>query len=782
MTQHRRDKSFLVLFSKKGLLALPILMHGTQSVRMRLVILGVAAIAPMLLLFIVASFLQYRVESVRTGERQLALTRSMAATVERELGVGLAGIKALALSPRLQVDDMKGFRNLAVRFMADEPAGSGLILLDRTGQHLVNTLVPLGGKLPHRAPAPNEELTKVVFETAKPMISNLFPRAPSGALIVAVDTPVLKDGHVIYDLSLVLPANRFQEILEAQRLPSGVVASIFDRNGASVARIPNGSAYIGRAAVPVLLQALLSQDEDVVHPLSREGIPLLAAFSHTQPSGWAVAMGVPEAQLRLPLLRSVALLLGIGLLGLLISTVVAILLGQRILQPIRALTRLAASPDLAPAGGLGLMEVDEVAAALRSSLRERQAAMAKLESLNDQLEARIRDETATRVQAQAQLAQSQRMEALGQLAGGIAHDFNNVLQAVTSGLSLIQRRADDGEAVRRLAEMAGNASARGASITGRLLAFARRGELTARPVEPVALLESLRDMLLHTLGAGIDVRVEASSTLPDLLADRAQLETVLVNLAVNARDAMPDGGVLTLVATAEMVDAGTIPGLAAGAYLHFILRDTGTGMRPEVLARASEPFFTTKEPGQGTGLGLAMARGFCQQSGGGFQLNSILGEGTTVRLWFPQARAERRDDDAAASPAPQDEDQGPMRLLLVDDDSIVREVMAGEMEARAFHVITAHDGRAALALLDSGHEIDLLITDYAMPAMNGLALIGEVRRRFPSLPALLLTGYAEASAEDALFAAADRLTLLLRKPIGGAELADRVRSLRRRKS
>jgi len=760
---------------------LPILMHGTQSVRMRLVILGVAAIAPMLLLFIVASFLQYRVESARTGERQLALTRSMAATVERELGVGLAGIKALALSPRLQVADLAGFRNLAVRFMADEPAGSALILLDRTGQHLVNTLVPLGGKLPQRAPVPNEELTKVVFETAKPMISNLFPRALGGALIVTVDTPVLKDGHVIYDLSLVLPASRFQEILEAQRLPFGVVASIFDRNGANVARIPNGPAFIGHTAVPVLLQALLSQDEDVVHTVSHEGIPLLSAFSHSQPSGWAVAMGIPEAQLRLPLLRSVALLLGIGLIGLLVSTVIAILLGQRILQPIRALTRLAASPNLAPEGGLGLMEVDEVAAALRSSLRERQAAMAKLESLNDQLEARIRDETATRVQAQAQLAQSQRMEALGQLAGGIAHDFNNVLQAVTGGLSLIQRRADDGEAVRRLAEMAGNAAARGASITGRLLTFARRGELTARPVEPVALLESLRDMLLHTLGAGIDVRVEAPPTLPDLLADRAQLETVLVNLAVNARDAMPDGGVLTLVAAAEIVDAGTIPGLSAGAYLRFILRDTGTGMRPEVLARASEPFFTTKEPGQGTGLGLAMARGFCQQSGGGFKLDSILGEGTTVHLWFPQARAGRRDDDNAPA-ASQDEDQGPMRLLLVDDDSMVREVMAGEMEARAFHVITAQDGRAALALLDSGHEIDLLITDYAMPAMNGLALIGQVRRRFPALPALLLTGYAEASAEDALSAAADRLTLLLRKPIGGAELAERARSLRRRKS
>ena len=756
--------------------------QAAGSVQARLIVLATAAILPMLLLFTAIAYLDYRAERVRSGERQLSVTHSMAATVERELRAATASLQALALSPRLQQDDVAGFRRLAERFIVSEPKGSALVLLDSGGQQLLNTAIPPGERLARRDPAVNAALTWRVFDTAQPAISDLFPPESGNELIVTADVPVMKDGHVVYDLSLVLPASRFSDILSDQTLPAGRILAVFDRLGQTVARLPSPQSMVGTQASATLLPALLTRDEGVLPSLTREGTPVLTAFAHTKPSGWTVAFAVPDSELRAPLQKSLRLALGLGLVGMLASAAVAFVMGQRILQPIRSLTRFAADPEHADMGRLGLRELDAVAAALRQGEQDRQAAMGELQTLNEQLEGRVRQEIASRLIVQAQLAQSQRMEALGQLAGGIAHDFNNVLQAVTGGLSLIQRRAADQDAVRRLSAMAAEAAARGASITGRLLTFARRGELEAAPVPPEALLEGLRVMLAHTLGPGIIVRVQVPYGVPNLLADKPQLETALINIAVNARDAMPDGGTLTLTADAAPSETPPPPTLAAGAYVHLTLTDTGTGMAPEILARASEPFFTTKDPGQGTGLGLAMARGFAEQSGGAFAITSSPGVGTTVHLWFPQAVEPTVVSAPQAAPAilPGEASRA-MHVLMVDDDAMVREVLAGEMEAHGFEVTTAADGPSALALIDAGQVTDLLITDYAMAGMTGLALITETRRRRPGLPALLLTGFAESRAEEALASAQDRLTVLLRKPIAGEDLARHAARLRRRR-
>jgi signal transduction histidine kinase/ActR/RegA family two-component response regulator len=431
---------------------------------------------------------------------------------------------------------------------------------------------------------------------------------------------------------------------------------------------------------------------------------------------------------------------------------------------------------------------------MRAHLAERELAAARLATLNASLETRVAERTAElraaydrlreeaheRERAEARLAQAQRMEALGQLAGGIAHDFNNVLQAVIGGLDLIQRRPGEAEAVKRLARMAADAAERGASITGRLLAFARRGALRAEPVSPLPLLEGLREMLAPTLGAGIAMRVAAGQDLPMLLADKGQLETVLVNLAVNARDAMPDGGTLRLAAAAEAVlDTKAHPaGLAPGGYLRLSVSDTGTGMGAATLARASEPFFTTKPPGQGTGLGLAMARGFAHQSGGGFLIESAPGQGTTVTLWFPVEAVSVLGASGPALPGSTAlSGSAPTRVLVVDDDAMVREVLAGQMEEQGYRVAQAGDGLEALAQLDGGAMVDLLISDFAMPGMNGLTLIQEARRRRPELPALLLTGYADPSVRLAVEDAGTGGTALLRKPVSGTALAERAAAL-----
>ncbi|WP_419899557.1 sensor histidine kinase [Roseomonas sp. USHLN139] len=269
-----------------------------------------------------------------------------------------------------------------------------------------------------------------------------------------------------------------------------------------------------------------------------------------------------------------------------------------------------------------------------TALRETQA---ELERLNQALEQRVREEVAKREAAQARAAHAERMRALGQLASGIAHDMNNLLQTVQSGAAIIARAPDQPDQVAAVAEALLQAADRGTAVTSRLLSFARQAELRAEPVDPACLLAQLAEMLRHSLGRQYVCEVEPCAGLPPLLADRRQLETALLNLAINARDAMPEGGRILLSAAAERVAPGAAhpAGLAPGAYLRLGVRDEGTGMDAETLARVTEPFFTTKPAEQGTGLGLSMAKGFAEQSGGGLALESRPGAGTLVCLWLP---------------------------------------------------------------------------------------------------------------------------------------------------
>jgi PAS domain S-box-containing protein len=381
-----------------------------------------------------------------------------------------------------------------------------------------------------------------------------------------------------------------------------------------------------------------------------------------------------------------------------------------------------------------------------------------------------RDLTEKRVLA-GKLAQAQKVQALGQLASGIAHDFNNILQAVSGAAMLIERRPEDHDRTRRLAHTAIDAAARGASITQRLLSFVRRGEVRTDVIAIAELLASVREVLAHTLGTGITVRDVVPSAVPPVMADRGQLETALVNLGTNARDAMRDGGTLTLAAAAEHVAAGDRhpAGLAPGDYVRLSVADTGTGMDAATLARTTEAFFTTKPPGEGTGLGLAMVKSFAEQSGGALSIVSTQGVGTTVVFWLRQAVA-----DAARTPP--DEAAGrvtvaaPSRVLLVDDDDLVRETLAAQLEDAGFATLVAANGTEALALIEAGEVINALVSDLSMPGLNGVVTIQRARALRPGLPCFLLTGYV---GERAALAADDAFTLV-RKPVGGRLLAARI--------
>lgn len=379
--------------------------------------------------------------------------------------------------------------------------------------------------------------------------------------------------------------------------------------------------------------------------------------------------------------------------------------------------------------------------------------------------------------ARTRAAHAERMQVLGQLAGGIAHDFNNILQAVQGGASLIVKRAADPDSVGRFGRMILDVTERGTSITRRLLAFARRGELRAEPVEVADLLAGLRDVLSHTLGSPVAVGLRLADDLPPLLADKGQLETVLVNLATNARDAMPDGGTLTFIATDEVLERGVGPtaDLQPGRYVGITVCDTGTGMDETTLARAQEPFFSTKPAGQGTGLGLSMAKGFAEQSGGALWIESAPGRGTSVHLWLPATTRTVSDGESRlAGSAGAD---AAKCILVVDDEAMVRETLAMSLRDAGYRVLIAANGQDALEIIDSECGIDVLVTDLSMPGMDGLALIRNARTHDPDLPAILLTGYAGHGAQLAVGGSLNGAFTLMRKPVTEAQLIDRIEAL-----
>lgn len=380
---------------------------------------------------------------------------------------------------------------------------------------------------------------------------------------------------------------------------------------------------------------------------------------------------------------------------------------------------------------------------------------------------------------QEQLFNTQKLEALGQLTSGVAHDFNNILQIVSGGARLIQRRMREPDQVERFAKAILEATQRGASITGRLLSIARQGVINQQVVKTGQLLEGVREIVTHTLPTSISIRLDAPKGLPSIRVDKSQLEIVLINLATNASDAMPKGGFLWLSANvAEISDAFHPVGLPRGQYVRLSVSDTGTGMDPQLISRVTEPFFTTKAPGKGTGLGLAMAKSFAEQSGGGLLIESKPGQGTRITLWLPVCEevGEFHVEAAVVPPPSLTAMSGKLRVLLVDDDGLVREGLAEQL-ASIFDVVQAPSGDRALEILEQIGAVDAVVTDLSMPGLDGIGLIKAVRAKLQDVPAILLTGYASIESEAAFGAEIARRFAVLRKPSGAQDIIDRLEAL-----
>ena len=359
----------------------------------------------------------------------------------------------------------------------------------------------------------------------------------------------------------------------------------------------------------------------------------------------------------------------------------------------------------------------------------------------------LRHESEQRHAAEQRLLQAQKMESIGQLTGGIAHDFNNLLAVILGNLDLLRKRIKDEDRARRLLEGAIQGAQRGAALTQRLLAFSRRQDLTPQAVDVPQLVAGMTDLLARALGPSIEIVTRFPAGLPPVRVDPNQLEMALLNLAVNARDATPASGTITISAHQEEMADGNGHGLPPGAYVCVSVSDTGMGMDAATLARAIEPFFTTKGVGKGTGLGLSMIHGLAVQSGGTLTLKSQVGKGTTAEIWLPRGEAVTGAIVSAEQARPE---HRTCTVLLVEDDPLVMTGTAATLEDLGHAVMEAASAEAALRILREGTSIDLVVTDHAMPGMTGLELAERIRAEWPTLPILLASGHAELPERSGL--------------------------------
>jgi PAS domain S-box-containing protein len=373
-------------------------------------------------------------------------------------------------------------------------------------------------------------------------------------------------------------------------------------------------------------------------------------------------------------------------------------------------------------------------------------------------------------EAREALLQSQKLDAIGQLTGGVAHDFNNLLTAVLGSLELLRRRLPPDPKARALLENAVQGAQRGAALTQRMLAFARKQELKLDAVDVPELVRGMAGLLQRSVGPTVQLKTRFDSRLPLAYSDPNQLETALLNLVVNARDAMPDGGSISVEAASRTVTARIEGGLGPGDYVCLAVTDTGMGMDEDTIARAVEPFYTTKGVGKGTGLGLSMVQGLAEQSGGGLKLTSRPGEGTRVEIWLRQAHGPSARKPAPVEHAPDDAPARPLTVLAVDDDSLVLMNASAMLEELGHTPLIASSAAEALELLED-QSVDVVITDYAMPKLDGLQLARDIAERHPGTPVILATGYAELPPD-----VGEDLSRLA-KPYGLTELARALRDI-----
>jgi signal transduction histidine kinase len=679
--------------------------------------------------------------------------RRMAFTIDRDIVGMRAMLQTLANSDSLVRRDYERFHAQASTI--SRPYGVVILARSLEGQQLMNTRVPFGTALPFEPLAGDA----AVIANRSVYISNLIVGAVAKIPIITMTAPVLESGKVAQFLNLSIFPDRFVALLNEVRTHNRL-SGVLDRDGFLIVRIPEQAAYLGKKGPAGFFESE-PRAEGLWQGKSISGMGVRSAYATSRASGWVVWVAVPDAEAKSALYRTFWMLAALGLALTTLALSVAYVMGGRLSRSMIALAqqaeRVGRGETIAPAR-FAVREIDEVgrsllvaAGELQARAGQRDQAERNLRELSGSLERKVEDRTrelviemSRREEMETALRQSQKMEAIGQLTGGVAHDFNNMLGVVIGGLDLVKRRVEKGEGeIAPMVDNALEAAKRAAALTQRLLAFARQQPLEPKVIDVNALVAGLSELVRRSLGETIQLESRLGAQLWRINADANQLENVLLNLAVNARDAMPEGGKLTLRTENMEFTPQTAfgEGISPGQYVMLCIGDSGTGMTPEVLAKAFDPFFTTKKQGTGTGLGLSQVYGFVKQSGGHVKIESEPERGTTVKIYLPRhtgsgeiaAQADRYSPIPLGNPG--------TTILVVEDEAGVRASTSEILRELRYTVVSAESGRAALALLETGQKVDLLFTDVVMPEMNGRKLAEAAMAARPKLKVLFTTGY-----------------------------------------
>jgi signal transduction histidine kinase/CheY-like chemotaxis protein len=703
-----------------------------------------------------------------TNEQRASLlytARSIAAGVDAKLGKYIALGEALARSPAALDDNLGAFDVEARRQF---PAGgrAWVLVADVNGQQLLNTLIQPGEPLPRRNPL-GIEAQQRAFATGDIVISDVLRGRVAQDWVVNIEVPIFRQGQPFRVLAVGIRHKEFLPLLSVRDIPRNWLAGIIDGQGRFIGRVPQGDVQAGQLASQGWRA---TKDRAGVFEFpSLEGDPLIAANAHPSIGGWTVGVAVKKVELRAAAWSTVrwAAFLGAGLSAA--SLLLAGMLARQITRPIEQLRQSFADISIEPAKPIvmGPPEIMELQDTLyRAAGEQQKASQALMGAL-----AKLEREMDLREEAQAALAKSQRMEAVGQLAGGMAHDFNNVLAAISSHLDMVTLRSTD-EKICKAVQGAMDAIEMGASLNRRLLSFSRRSGVGLETIDLNDRVRGTIDLLERTLGDQVTVTWQCSPGPCPILANTGDVDNAILNLAINARDAMPSGGLLTIETRHITLDADAaagIPNARPGDFVRLTVRDTGQGMTAEVLGRAVEPFFTTKE--QGTGLGLATVYGMAQQSNGFVAIHSAVSEGTSVHVYFPKVEA-----GPTVSRATSATEQAPLghgeRILIVEDNDKVRDAVASRLESLHYAILQARSGFEAIELLESGEPVALVFSDIVLPGgMTGYDIADWVRSKKPQVKVVLTSGYSDVP----LASETARRIRVLGKPYTRQQLANALR-------
>ena len=702
-----------------------------MRIRTRLLILVLSILAPAFVAAALAVAYVYHEEQKSQMQGVAEATRGFALLVDNELQAHAGVLRTLAAASSLRSGDLRQFDGFARRMAPGRE--TVIVLTDLEGRQLVNTRQPPGAALPQRRSSNVGELMQR-HGPDRMLVSDMF-MAPIGKRHdYTIQLPVTIDGRIRYFVLMGINVATLQSLMERQHFRKSWIVTVVDRQGKVLARSRAPQRYVGRPASPATLQRLLAGQVGVWASRTLDEIDVRAFFNTVPASNWKVLISIPNSDIRRVPLQAAALLGALMAALLAAGLLAAHRMAQRAIVPIEYLGR---SAELLGQGkkmdyrAQGIVEIDNVALRMLEAGRQ-------IRQSQQELEHRVAEAVARAERAQGALLKAQKLESLGRLTGGIAHEFNNLLQTLSTALQLAELTTTQ-DKIKGLVQTCRKTVQRATTLTGQLGAFGRIQEARQETVDAGAQLASAVQLVRGALREDIRLELDCEDALWPVTVEPLQFDLALLNLAVNARDAMPRGGLLRI--EARRMDSPPQP-LAPGDWVRVRVADEGCGMAPEVLAHALDPFFTTKGQGQGSGLGLAQAYAFATQSQGLLVLDSAPGAGTRVDIWLPRARQPVSGSEPAPAALPAPAPRG--TVLFVEDDPLVREAVGQALRECGFAVLAAEDGERAVALLDGGARPAVVFSDIVMPgAVSGIDLATIVRQRFPRLPVVLATGYTE---------------------------------------